>query len=614
MNPQRSVLHAFGSLRTILVLALAVATITICVHWPCVHNGFLNWDDDVYREVMAQHPQLTWQTVAWAFSTTVPFYYHPLAFLSHVVDYQLWGNQPAGHHLTSLLLHGLNSGLIVLLVWLLLENAGTSTGERLTLAVAVALAFGVHPLQVEPVAWVAERKTVLCAFFSLLCLCAYLRDVRVDASGGCAAPRTHRRWRWATAALFVAALLAKPSAMTLPFVMLAMDFCPLRRHETIGWRRLWQEKILLIGLGAVDLILTVIGQAAVGGVTTLHAQSLQERCLIAARGFIFYLWKLVWPSWLCPFYPLGGDISFHHAEFFLPVLLVILISALSVWLRKRAPGLLAAWCIYLVLLVPVSGLIQVGSQSVADRFAYLPMLAPLLALGWGGVWLWRCVRAPGRIILLALACGELAFFVVSTRQQIPVWHDSETLWRFVLGHFPRSGVAREHLAMALAEQGRFEEALPQAQESLAEIPDYPAARNTLEDVYSKLISARIEQRQFAQARPYARQLLALNATNSSARALLGLIDLKTQRIADSIQELQEALQLNPDLPAARYNLACAYSRAGRYAEACDALQILFSTQPQFAQLAARDSEFSGLRADTAHRERFQALLGGARTP
>jgi tetratricopeptide (TPR) repeat protein len=251
---------------------------------------------------------------------------------------------------------------------------------------------------------------------------------------------------------------------------------------------------------------------------------------------------------------------------------------------------------------------------VADRYAYLALLAPLLALGWGSLWLWRHARPPGRVILLALVCGELTFFVVRTRQQIPAWHDSETLWRFVLGYFPQSGVARGHLAMALSEQGRFEEALPQAQASLEEIPDYPVARRTLEDVCSKLITARIEQRQFAEALPYARQLLALDATNSSAHAVMGLIDLKTHRIADSIQELQEALRLNPDLPAARYNLACAYSRADRFAEACDALQTLLASQPQFAQLAARDNEFSKLRADMTYHERFQALVSGAHTP
>ena len=210
MNIQRST-------RMILVpaLALMVMAITVWVQWPCVHGGFLNWDDDLYLEEVARHPQLSWQTITWAFSTTVPFYYHPLTFLSHVADHQLWGTDPWRHHLTSLLLHGLNAGLVLLFVWLLLENVGASVGERVALACGVALVFGLHPLQVEAVAWLAERKTVLCAFFSLMSLCAYLQMTRRLSSRG---------WWWATTLLFTAALLAKPMAMSLPLVMLILDF------------------------------------------------------------------------------------------------------------------------------------------------------------------------------------------------------------------------------------------------------------------------------------------------------------------------------------------------------------------------------------------------------
>jgi len=595
-------------MRMILILALAVAAITVWVHWPCVHGAFLNWDDDLYLNEIVRHPQLGWQTVAWAFSTVVPFYYHPLTFLSCVVDHQLWGMNPLGWHLTNLLLHGLNSGLVVLVAWLLLENTGASFGERVALATGVALAFGLHPLQVEPVAWIAERKTVLCALFSLLSLYAYLQTTRPRHLGS-----KYRGWWWWTTLLFAAALLAKPMAMSLPLVMLALDYCPLRRHETVGWWALLKEKALLIGLSVVDLVLTVIGQAREAAVMALGSHNVGERCLAASRGFIFYLWKLIWPGWLCPFYPLGGIMTLWQAEYLVPVILVVLISVLVFLLRKRAPALLAAWWIYLAMLVPVSGLMQVGSQAVADRFMYLAMLAPLLAMGWGGIWLWRRMRAVGRPVFILLVCSELIFLSVRTRQQIPVWQNSEMLWTVVLGHFPRSGVAQGHLAMALAEQRRFEEALPYAKAAFAYIPYYPVARGVLTDVCYELAVARVERRQFAEALPFAQQALEVNPTNSSIRAMIGLIHLKTHQFTKAVPELQDALRLNPGLYAARYNLACAYSRTGRFAEAYETLQNLLPAQPQFAQLAARDSELAGLRADPVFGDRFKALVAGTRT-
>lgn len=587
-----------------MILALAVAAITVWVHWPCVHGAFLNWDDDLYLNEITRHPRLSWQAVAWAFSTMLPFYYHPLTFLSHVVDHQLWGMNPWGCHLTNLLLHGLNSGLVVLVAWSLLENVSASFGERVALASGVALAFGLHPLQVEPVAWIAERKTVLCALFSLLSLYAYLQMTR---------QRSRRVWWWGTTLLFAAALLAKPMAMSLPLVMLALDFCPLRRHETVGWWALWKEKALLIGLSVIDLVLTVIGQARSEAVMAMGAHNVGERCLAASRGFIFYLWKLIWPGWLCPFYPLGGMMTLLRAEYLVPVILVILISVLVFLLRKCAPALLAAWWIYLAMLVPVSGLMQVGSQAVADRFMYLAMLAPLLVLGWGGIWLWRRMRAAGRPVFILLVCSELIFLGVRTHRQIPVWHNSETLWRAVIDPFPWSYVAQGHLALALAEQWRFEEALPHAQAAFAGAPDYPLARGVLADVCYELAVARVERRQFAEALPFAQEVLELNPTNSSIRATIGLIHLKTRQFAEAVPELQDALRQNPELSAARYNLACAYSRTGRFVEAYETLQNLLLAQPQFAQLAARDSEFSGLRADPVFGGRFKALVAGTRT-
>jgi tetratricopeptide (TPR) repeat protein len=217
-------------------------------------------------------------------------------------------------------------------------------------------------------------------------------------------------------------------------------------------------------------------------------------------------------------------------------------------------------------------------------------------------------------LLLLAVCGELIFFFVRTRQQLPVWHDSETLWSAAADYFPESGVAQGHLASVLAGQRRFDEALPHAQAAYADMPEYPVARDTFEAVCSGLAYVRVERRQFSEALPCAREAVELDPTNSSYRAMLGLIYLKTRQFAEAVPELRAALRLNPDLSAARYNLACAYSRTGRFAEACETLQVLLVSQPQFAQMAARDAEMKELRADPVYGERFRTLVDGGRTP
>lgn len=230
----------------ISVAALAVALVTAWFYWPCVRNSFTYWDDDIYLWAIGQHPRLTWATLKWTFTTTQPFYYHPLTWVSMVLDYQLWGQNPAGHHAMSVLLHAMNAGLVVVLVWSLLGVVRKfSAVERGALAVLVGLFFAVHPIQVEAVAWYAERKTVLCALFSLMSLCAYVQYAKQSHRPAVAG------WWWTAMGLGTAALLTKPMAVSLPVVMLVADYYPLRRHETTGWWRLVLEKLPLFVMSAL---------------------------------------------------------------------------------------------------------------------------------------------------------------------------------------------------------------------------------------------------------------------------------------------------------------------------------------------------------------------------
>jgi len=551
VNTQRSTLDAQRS--TLLVAALAVAALAIWIHLPCIHNQFLDWDDDVYLESVAPHLPLSSGTVAWAFKALTPFYYHPLTWLSQALDCQLWGFKPAGHHLTNVLLHGANSALVLWLAWLLTDGVR----ERLAVAISVAVVFAIHPLQVESVAWVAERKNVLCGFFFLASLCAYVRHAREPQ---------RQAWLWATVVLSGAAFLSKPMAVSLPFVMLVMDFYPLRRVESMGWRRLLVEKWWLF-VGCLALaVATIVPQIKIEALRGLASLTLSERLFVAVRGSIFYLWKLVWPAWLLPYYPLG-QIQVMQPEFLVPLVAFVAITAVSFWARKTVPAMLAAWAAYLALILPVSGLLQSGAQAAADRFMYLAMVPLLLLLGAGCVWLWRRGNVVVRIALVVLLAGEAIFFGLRSREQIAVWHDNATFWRTVLTRYPQSGVANLHYANVLNEQLRFDESIP-----------------------------------------HARQAVEVLSGQSLPHAALGLAYLKTHRYPEAAEELQAALRHDPDLLATRYNLACAYSRLGRLAEAEATLQKLLRDAPQFGPAVARDAELSAVREDPQYGPRLEVLI------
>jgi hypothetical protein len=550
----------------IALAMVAIAALTIFVHWPSVYNGFVDWDDPLYLGKVSQLKRVSLPAIKWIAAALLPLYYHPLTWLSHLVDFQLWGWNPAGHHSSSVLLHGMNAGLVCLFVWMLtgtVENLACST--RFAIAAGVAVTFGIHPLQVESVAWVAERKTVLCGLFSLLCLCAYLRAVSdVRASKSAAA------WRRLTFCLFLAALLSKPMAVSLPVVMLALDFYPLRRQTHAGWLALVKEKGGVFACCAASGVVTIISQSRAGAVTDLTGFSVMPRCFVAARDILFYVWKLIWPAWLSPYYPLEGKIHLGDAEFIGSLIGVVLITAFTFLRRRQTPVIWSAWSSYLALIAPVSGLMQVGGQGAGDRFMYLPMIPVLLLAAAGCVWLWRRFSSLGSGALVGLLGCLLLFYGFRTRGQITIWHDDETLWTAAVGYFPNSVLTNWKLSLALMEQHRYEEALAFAQK---------AAR--------------------------------LNPTYGPMRATLGEVYVETRRCSEALAELQEALRLSPDLRDAQYALACAYSQLHRLDEAYRTLQKLLAVEPSYACAAATDEKLADLRAGPEFSGRVRALLGGA---
>lgn len=544
------------------VTIIGVGVATVWLHWPSLGNGLIHGDDNVVLEELQQQPRFSWGSVKWAFTTTHPYSYFPITRMLYLVEYQRFTFRPLGYHATSIALHGLNCALVTLLAWLLLSRGvQMSDAERLATAGGVGLVFGFHPLQVEPVAWFTQQMTLLCALFSLGSLCAYVRWAHKPENN---------RWQIVVAILFGAALLSKSVAVSLPLVMLVMDVCPLRRHDKAGWRRLVTEKALLFTMSAATAAGMMAAANRGNAVVGVAMMGLGERLLVAVRAITFYLWKVVWPAWLSPYYPLfplRAPISLWQREYFTAVTVVVGITVLCLWKRNRAPALLAAWLAFLALILPMSGLVQIGPQAAADRYMYLAMLPLVLLVAWGCMWLWRQMGTVGRTALVVLVGCDLLYFTVRAREQIAVWRDDETVSRAVLRPFPDCGLANLQLALTLAEQRRFDEALVYAERAVQSDPAF--ARN---------------------------------------HSTLGLIYLKTHRYGEAASALQEAARLDPKLPAARYNLACAYSRLGQFEQAYATLRELITLQPQAAQVAVRDAELSGLRNDPAYVDRMRVLL------
>ena len=541
-----------------------VSAISLWVFRPVLANGFVNWDDQIYLAELARMGKFSWSSLRWMWTSLQPFYLQPIAWMTHLADYQLWGMDAVGHHATNWLLHGIYVALVGTLVWLLTGAAGNvRTPERLAMSAGIALVCGIHPLQVESVAWVAARNGLLCSVWMVATLCAYVRAV---GSGG----KPKRGWWWTTIALQAVALLTKPFAVSLPLVMLALDFFPLHRHVERGWWRLLGEKWPLIALSAA---------AAVGAIAAQeHPESLVEyafwaRVLVAARGVVFYLWKLIWPAWLSPFYPLDSRISLHSEEFLVPLLFCAVATAVAVWQRHRMPALTAAWWSYLAVLGPVLGLLQVGGQAVADRYAYLAMVPALMALASVMLWLWRRGSGLFKTVLYVVLGLWFVFLGLSTRKQIRVWHDDLSLWSAVLEPFPNDPLANYNMALALLKRGHLAEARVTAERAV----NYSDPRTPQLPV---------------------------------ARATLGVIYLKTHAYNLAVEQLQQAVKADGTLWTARYNLACSYARLDRLPEAYEELQAVITAQPEYAALAARDGELVSLRDNPAYTERFTALIGG----
>ncbi|MBZ5700616.1 MAG: tetratricopeptide repeat protein [Acidobacteriia bacterium] len=517
--------------RLVFFLALLLAAGTAVLYAPAVHNGFVNYDDPDYVTGNAHVLQgVTWTNVVWAFGTNNPAAnWHPLTWISHMLDVQWYGTRPAGHHLTNVLWHTLN-------VTILFFFLNRITGRALRSA-AVAALFALHPLNVESVAWVAERKAVLCVFFLLLALCAYGWYARRPGLG-----------RYLCVLLFFAlGLMAKIMVIALPFALLLLDYWPLRRFPEAGqpgerrpffsaFLSLVAEKIPLFLLAAAGGGMTLYMHRKEGALTGL--MPLSWRLQNVVYSYVAYLGKLIWPSRLAVFYP-HPENSLAWWKVLGAALVLAAISGL-VWRFRERGYLLVGWLWYLGTLFPMIGVVQSGRQGMADRYTYIPALGLFLAAVWLlGDW------AAGLQGKQGLVTASLALLLVPyagvMRAQIGYWRDSYTLFSHALEVTTNNGIAENNLGTALVEIGQPEHAAAHFEAAIRLIPELPSA-------HYNLAVLRQRQRRLEEAAREYRLVLSLPCDSQQAAQAhnnLGILYMESKNSAAALTELNAAIALNP---------------------------------------------------------------------
>ena len=498
--------------RRLSFAAATIALVTCAVYFPALSNGFVNWDDNgyVYENAALKYSWI--EFTRWAFTTLTMSNWHPLTWLSLKLDYFIWGMDPAGFHLTNVLLHGANTALVVLLAGLLFSEIFKDNDGRVIVAAALTgILFGVHPLHVESVAWISERKDVLYSLFMLCALICYVGFLRAESA-------RHRAYLYGLCLLsFALSLMSKPMAVTLPAILLILDYYPFRRILFDGGSAapVLREKLPFFALSLAAAIVAIVGQSLSASMAPVADLPLLDRLLGAAHAQAGYLLKTVWPSGLSPFYPLDRDITLVSLEYLLPLLFFLATTLASLVLFRRAPLLTAVWAYFIVSLSPVIGIIQVGNQAMADRYMYLPILAPLVLAGALAARVWR-VRASARIGVVAMSAVTACLLAVVTVRTIPVWSDSFSLWARVIEQTPNAAVAHLNLGNAYRELGDLERAAESWRKTLEIEPRHSFALNQLGVVA-------FMSRDFALARHRFAAAVAADETNAEARYNLALV-------------------------------------------------------------------------------------------
>ena len=586
-----SIITPMAAQNTFSVIAIALALATFVVFSQVLQCEFVNFDDPQYvveNNHIQNVPML--QTIKWAFASGYAANWHPLTWLSHAMDYKLFGLNPIGHHLTNLLLHIANT---LLLFWVLTAMTGA-----LWKSAFVAALFAIHPLHVESVAWVAERKDVLSTLFWFLTMAAYLHYTRKPKAFS----------YLLTLVLFAAGLMSKPMLVTLPFVLLLLDYWPLNRLEINNQSQLYHcvyEKIPFLILSAVSSIITSVVQKH--AMTDIETFPLRWRIGNAIVSYVRYIEKMFLPRKLAVLYPLGGNLP----PVWLTIAAMFFLLAISILIIRYSPKhkyLLVGWLWFIGTLVPVIGLVQVGLQQMADRYTYVPLIGLFIIVTWIAADIFSSWKY-GKILLSSAAAIVLVILSICTIFQLRYWRNSENLFTRAIAvtnhnytaynnlgytfvgkkNFDKAielynkairiradyAEAYSNLGAAYGELGRFNEAIEALKHSFKIRPENAKAHYNLGVVYSSM-------NRWQQAAEAYRNSLKIDPSNAEVYGKLGAAYANLQQIAQAIDAYKKAVEINPNLPEIHNNLAVLLLDENKVDEAMGHLHQAIRAKPDYA--------------------------------
>lgn len=584
------------SIKIARLFPVIILLLTLGTFAAVLHNGFVSWDDDLNIVDNPNYRGLGRPELGWMFTTLFLGHYQPLSWMSLGLDYLVWGMDPFGYHLTSLVLHAVNAVVFYFLATRLLALALSAGREDFSVHAGAAFAavlFAVHPLRVESVAWVTERRDVLSGLFFLSAIFAYVKAATAATEAG------YRRWMASAVGIYILSLLSKAVGMSLPVILLALDVYPLGRlpadpRKWLGepFRKALREKVPFVLLAAATAVLAAFAQT--GAMKPVSEHGLTGRLVQAGYSLAFYIWKTLVPVGLSPLYELPPFFRPGDWIYVLSGLSVLAATVALVFFRRRWPAGLAVWVAYLALVLPVSGLAQSGPQLVADRYSYLACLGFALLAGGGLALVWRrwlfftAAAQPLAAALLVAIVGSLCYL---TSRQVAIWRDTEGLWRAVIAVDPNSAIANNDLGNLLRNQGKLDEAIEHYHRVIKANPTYPA-------VYYNLGNALSSQGKIDESIESYRAAIERLPTFTRAYYSLGLALVVQGRQDEARENFEQAVRLDPGFAEAHNNLGLILASRGRWDEAIRHYQRALEVRPDFALVHVNLGEALAQRGQT----------------